>query len=192
MRKAYSAVLIFLIIFMTVSAVKSLSKTVINNTKMDTSYTFTSEIDGEVWNCTGSDNQYWVNGNSYFYTDKGPYILFKFTKPNDLMASKSENILIIVSVNNQNTGVYSGDKIEVLFQGYQGGKELMYGHKFPALKSDNLKVEITKYQDIDNGKAEISGKINGKILRSLCPDCKPDVMINGTFDNTTATIYTER
>lgn len=192
MRKIYSAVLIFLIIFMTFSVVKSYSKTAINDLNSDTSYTFKSEIDGEVWNCTGSDNQHWVNGNRYLYADKGPFILFKFTKPNDLMISKSENILIVVTVNNQNTGVYSGDKIEVLFQGYLGGKEVMYGHKSPGLNSNNLKVEITKYQDVGNGKAEISGKINGKILRSLCPDCKPDVMINGTFENTVVTIYTER
>lgn len=177
---------------MTFSVVKAYSKTVKSDLNSDTAYTFTSEIDGEVWNCTGSDNQHWVNGNRYFYADKGPFILFKFTKPNDLMASKSENIVIVVSVNNQNTGVYSGDKIEVLFQGYLSGKEVTYGHKFPQLKSNDLKVEVTKYQDIGNGNAEISGKINGKILKSLCPECKPDVTINGTFENALVKIYTDR
>ncbi len=191
MGKTYIGILLFLVIFTAASVNKTYSKTVITDHNADTAYTFTSEIDGEVWNCTGSDNQHWVNGNRYFYAGKGPFILLKFTKPNDLMASKSENILIVVSVNNQNTGVYSGDKIEVLFQGYLSGKEVMYGHRVPGLNSNNLKVEITKYQDVGNGKAEISGKINGRILRSLCPDCKPDVTINGSFENTEARIYTE-
>lgn len=114
------------------------------------------------------------------YKDKPSVFTLAFKSTQD--ATEQININIYGEIK---ATEYQNDKIEVLWS----GSKQMYGYKYP---DKNLKVMITSYQEKDANTAIVSGKIVGKLKRSLCPTCKPEIDIDGTFENITVKTFNEK
>jgi hypothetical protein len=144
-------------------------------------------IDGQNWQAESCDNQFWINGNTI--VKKGPFMLLKFTKANEKMSTKSEYLMIQVNTNAKAPKSYSGKDLEVSFQGYVADKEVYYG-RVPSDKQ-SLSLDITSFEE-SNGNAKIAGKLNGKLKRITCADCKDEVAVDLNFQIASVKIYTEK
>lgn len=149
-----------------------------NNTKEEA---FKGTFDGKVWQGKTFFNSclYYKKGVS-MYKDKPSVFTLAFKSTQD--ATEQININIYGEIK---ATEYQNDKIEVLWS----GSKQMYGYKYP---DKNLKVMITSYQEKDANTAIVSGKIAGKLKRSLCPTCKPEIDIDGTFENITVKTFNEK
>ncbi|MCU0438250.1 MAG: hypothetical protein MUC49_10050 [Raineya sp.] len=142
---------------------------------------FKGTFDGKSWQGKTFFNSclYYKKGVSV-YKDKPSVFILAFKSTQD--ATEQININIYGEIK---ATEYQNDKIEVLWS----SSKQMYGYKYP---DKNLKVIITSYQEKDANTAIVSGKIVGKLKRSLCPTCKPEIDIDGTFENITVKTFNEK
>lgn len=151
---------------------------------------FTSVINGKQWK--GKDFPYsfslFKKGVKNF-SDNKPYLLLAFKS---MDAVDDRTLTIIVFTTDASPGVYTKDKIEILLSGSPKGDTKnpeMWGYKFPATVSGNMKVEITSFKETGNGRALISGNISGDLKKVLGTGKMP--LEDGKFTNLEIDVYNE-
>lgn len=151
---------------------------------------FNATINGKPWK--GKDFPY-----SFSLFKKGvknmagnkPYLMLAFKS---MDAVDDRQLTLMVFTADPKPGVYTKEKLEVLFSGSPVGdikKPEMWGYKYPGSVSGALQLEITSYKETGSGKALISGKLSGKFVKILG---KAEMTVeNGVFTDIPVDVYTE-
>ncbi len=152
---------------------------------------FNATINGQPWK--GKDFPY-----SFSLFKKGvknmagnkPYLMLAFKS---MDAVDDRQLTLMVFTADPKPGVYTKEKLEVLFSGSPVGdinNPEMWGYKYPGSASGGLQLEITAFKGTGNGKALISGKLSGKFVKVLG---KGEMTVgNGVFNNLEVDVYDEQ